>query len=64
MVERGAFLEWAEVLGNHYGTAMPNLEGLGLQGMDLILDIDIQGAREGPPADRTGHFDLHPSALP
>ena len=46
MVERGAFLEWAEVLGNHYGTAMPNLEELGLQGRDLILDIDIQGAQK------------------
>jgi guanylate kinase len=46
MVEGGAFLEWAEVLGNHYGTAMPNLEGLASQGMDLILDIDIQGAEK------------------
>jgi guanylate kinase len=46
MVERGAFLEWAEVLGNHYGTAMPNFGRLGSQGMDLILDIDIQGAHK------------------
>ena len=46
MVEGGAFLEWAEVLGNYYGTAKPNLVGLASQGMDLILDIDIQGAEK------------------
>ena len=46
MVERGAFLEWAEVLGNYYGTAMPDLQGLASEGIDLILDIDIQGAQK------------------
>jgi guanylate kinase len=46
MVERGEFLEWAEVLGNRYGTVRPNLDGLKSEGIDLILDIDIQGAQE------------------
>jgi guanylate kinase len=45
MVERGEFLEWAEVLGNRYGTAQANVEALESEGIDLILDIDTQGAR-------------------
>ncbi len=46
MVERDQFLEWAEVLGNRYGTAWANVERLAREGMDLILDIDTQGARK------------------
>jgi guanylate kinase len=45
MVERSEFLEWAEVLGNRYGTAQANVEALKSEGIDLILDIDTQGAR-------------------
>jgi guanylate kinase len=46
MVERDEFLEWAEVLGNRYGTAREVLKALGTEGVDLILDIDTQGARK------------------
>ncbi len=46
MVERNEFLEWAEVLGNRYGTPRPDLEKLKSTGIDLILDIDTQGARK------------------
>jgi len=46
MVERDEFLEWAEVLGNHYGTARINVDLLESEGVDLILDIDTQGAKE------------------
>jgi len=46
MVEKGKFLEWAEVLGNHYGTARINVDLLESEGVDLILDIDTQGAKE------------------
>jgi len=46
MVERGEFLEWAEVLGNRYGTARVDVKCLESQGIDLILDIDTQGARK------------------
>jgi len=42
MVEKGNFLEWAEVLGNRYGTAKVDVKELESQGMDLILDIDTQ----------------------
>lgn len=45
MVERDEFLEWAEVLGNRYGTFRKNLDLLISEGIDLILDIDTQGAR-------------------
>ena len=46
MVGRGEFLEWAEVSGNCYGTAWANIEALGSEGIDLILDIDTQGAKK------------------
>jgi guanylate kinase len=46
MVERNEFLEWAEVLGNRYGTARENLSLLKSEGVDLILDIDPQGAKQ------------------
>ena len=45
MVEQNEFLEWAEVLGNRYGTARENLNLLKSEGVDLILDIDTQGAK-------------------
>jgi guanylate kinase len=46
MVERNEFLEWAEVLGNRYGTPRPDLRKLESGGTDLILDIDTQGAKK------------------
>ncbi len=44
MVERGEFLEWAEVFGNFYGTAVQALDHARAQERDLLLDIDVQGA--------------------
>ena len=46
MVKRGEFLEWAEVLGSRYGTPRVDLKSLAAEGIDLILDIDTQGARK------------------
>lgn len=46
MVERDEFLEWAEVLGNYYGTSRSFVERLTQQRIDLILDIDTQGAKK------------------
>lgn len=46
MIERGEFLEWAEVFGNYYGTHRGILEEARAQGKDLVLDIDVQGARQ------------------
>jgi guanylate kinase len=45
-VERGEFLEWAEVHGHLYGTCWDQVMARGEQGMDLILDIDAQGAMQ------------------
>jgi len=40
------FLEWAEVFGNYYGTHRSELERAAAAGADLVLDIDVQGARQ------------------
>jgi guanylate kinase len=45
MVEAGEFAEWAQVHGNMYGTAIKTLEDYRSNGIDVILDIDCQGAR-------------------
>jgi guanylate kinase len=44
MVDRGDFLEHAEVFGNHYGTSRRWVEERLAQGWDVILEIDWQGA--------------------
>ena len=46
MVAAGEFAEWAEVHGNLYGTALKTLEESCSAGIDVILDIDCQGARQ------------------
>jgi guanylate kinase len=45
-VQHGEFLEHAEVFGNYYGTNRKVLEQARSEGKDLILDIDVQGARQ------------------
>ena len=40
------FLEWAEVHGNCYGTSRQDVEARLAEGMDVVLDIDIQGAEQ------------------
>jgi guanylate kinase len=44
--QAGAFLEWAEVFGNYYGTLRREVEPYRGQGMGVILDIDVQGAAQ------------------
>jgi guanylate kinase len=44
MIAAGDFLEWAEVFGNYYGTAVSALDHAKVAGKDLLLDIDVQGA--------------------
>lgn len=43
---RGEFLEHACVFGNYYGTHVSVLEQARAAGRDLVLDIDVQGARQ------------------
>jgi len=40
------FLEYAEVFGNYYGTHRSVLDKARDQKLDLVLDIDVQGARQ------------------
>ena len=44
MIVADEFLEWAEVFGNYYGTALSALNLAAQHGTDLLLDIDVQGA--------------------
>jgi guanylate kinase len=46
MLANGEFLEHAEVFGNYYGTHRSILEKAREAGKDLVLDIDVQGARQ------------------
>jgi guanylate kinase len=47
MIAAEAFLEWAQVFGNHYyGTAVSALDHAKKAGKDLLLDIDVQGAAQ------------------
>lgn len=45
MVDEGVFLEYAEVYGNYYGTSKLAVQGFIEKGLNVILDIDWQGAR-------------------
>ena len=46
MVGSSAFLEHAKVFDNYYGTSQQHVEQQLLQGLDVILEIDWQGARQ------------------
>ena len=46
MIRQDAFLEYAEVFGNYYGTARRFLLEAEEEGKDLLLDIDVQGAAQ------------------
>ncbi len=46
MIADAAFVEWAEVHGNYYGTSRRRIEEICAAGKDVVLDIDVQGARQ------------------
>ncbi len=64
MIAEGRFLEYADVFGNCYGTAREDTEALLRRGDDVVLVIDVQGARQVRAccADSVGIFVLPPSA--
>ena len=64
MVRDGAFLEWADVFGHCYGTAAADTEGMLARGDDVVLVIDVQGARQvrSRGIENVGIFVLPPSA--
>lgn len=46
MVARQEFLEWADVFGNRYGTRRADTDARLAEGADVVLVIDVQGARQ------------------
>lgn len=44
MIEKGEFLEWAQVYDNYYGTPLEKVEERLKNGEDILLEIDTQGA--------------------
>ena len=56
MVGEGAFVEWAEVHGNRYGTARTTLQQASAEGCDVLLDIDVQGAAQLRDSGLAGVF--------
>lgn len=46
LLEQEAFLEWAKVFGNHYGTLRQPVEEALHKGQDIIFDIDWQGTQQ------------------
>ena len=63
MADRGEFLEWAEFSGHLYGTTRAFVEQQIGASRDVILDIDVQGARQVKAAikEATAIFVLPPS---
>ncbi len=63
MITAGAFLEWADVFGNLYGTAAADTAALMATGQDVVMVIDVQGARQvkAHGIDHTSIFVLPPS---
>jgi guanylate kinase len=45
LIDDGAFLEWAEVFGHRYGTLIAPIADALADGHDVLLEIDVQGAR-------------------
>lgn len=63
MIDEQAFLEWADVFGNMYGTSAIDTERMVTDGQDVVLVIDVQGARQvkAHGMDHTSIFVLPPS---
>jgi guanylate kinase len=64
MVRENEFLEWADVFGNYYGTCAADTERSLANGTDVVLVIDVQGARQvrSRGIETIGIFVLPPSA--
>jgi guanylate kinase len=63
MIAGGEFLEWADVFGNLYGTSSGDTGRILDSGNDVVLVIDVQGARRvrGGGSDATAIFVMPPS---
>ncbi len=63
LIEKGEFLEYAEVHGNFYGTSLNRVKTETEMGRDVILEIDIQGADsvKNKISEAVGIFIMPPS---
>jgi len=64
MIAQGGFLEWAEVFDHLYGTPLAEVEARLSEGIDVVFDVDWQGARAlkgARPGDVVSVFILPPS---
>ena len=64
MARAAEFLEWADVFGNYYGTCAADTERCLVNGQDIVLVIDVQGAKQvrSSGVESVGIFVLPPSA--
>jgi guanylate kinase len=46
MIDSGGFLEWADIFGERYGTPKEPVERALAEGRDVLVEIDVQGARQ------------------
>jgi guanylate kinase len=62
-INASEFLEWADVFGNYYGTALADVDRMVADGQDVVLVIDVQGARQvkARGVDHTAIFVMPPS---
>ncbi len=56
MIEAGEFLEWAEFAGNRYGTPRGPVQERRSSGIPVILEIELQGARQVRLSDPTARL--------
>lgn len=64
LIKQGAFLEYAEVYGNYYGTLTQDVLDIHKQGKDVLFDIDFHGAKnikKSMPENSISIFILPPS---
>ena len=63
MLEADAFLEWATIFGNRYGTCAADTDKHLVEGRDVVLVIDVQGAEQvrRREIDAVGIFVMPPS---
>jgi guanylate kinase len=63
LIGENALLEWAQVYGNYYGTSDKSINEIMNRGLDVLLDIDVQGAAtiRGKRPDAISVFILPPS---
>ncbi len=45
MIEKGSFVEWAKVYYDYYGTSVSSLNEQMKTGLDILMDLDAQGAK-------------------